>query len=222
MGAIHSSIKSKFGDLFNAFRGRKSGSIIILGLDGAGKTTLVNLLSGVTTPTTPTIGFSLEEVVFNNTFIRICDIGGQSAFIKFWNKYVQTMDGLVFMIDICDDKRFENSFKAFSELVPDLKEGSSVLLLLNKADKMKSTEEVQEAKERIEKMFHISQEGGSSSNTVMHAKHGDIEKQFKTKVFTLSVLGDIERMKNDPSVTIAHSGVYKGFDWLVQSITKSK
>jgi small GTP-binding protein len=221
MGAVNSTIKTKISDLFSSLRGRKKASIVILGLDNAGKSTLVNLLQGVTTPPIPTIGFNIEEIVFNNTTITICDIGGQSTFRNFWNKYVSTMDGLVFMIDICDKERFETSYHAFQKMFNELKNGISVLLLLNKIDKLENANEIKEARERIEKLYKVSTER-STANPVIIADDNGLNKEFKTKIYTLSVMDDIEKVKNDSSFSISQSSVYQGFSWLIDNINKDK
>lgn len=219
MGNVSSTVRAKLTNLFHSLWGRKKASLVILGLDNAGKSTLVNLLQGVTTQPIPTIGFNIEEVQLNNTTITICDIGGQSTFRNFWNKYVSTMDGLVFVIDICDKERFETSYQAFQKMFSELRNGISVLLLLNKIDKLENADEIKEARERIERLYKVSTERSIANPVIIADDHG-LVKEFHTRIYTISVLDDIEKIKNDSSFSIAKSSVYQGFSWLIDNIGK--
>lgn len=219
MGNVHSTLKSKVSSLFYTLWGRKKANIVILGLDNAGKSTLVNLLQGVSHQPVPTIGFNIEEIQLNNTTIKICDIGGQTQFRGFWNKYVSDMDGLVFVIDICDKDRFKTSFEAFKNMFGDLKNGLSVLLLLNKIDRLESSNEVKEAREAIEKHFNVSTERSAANPVIIADDHG-FKKEFYTRVYTISVLDDMSKIEKDKDFSIAKSSVYQGFSWLIDNIDK--
>ena len=53
--------------------------ILILGLDNAGKTTLLYRLKiGEVVTTIPTIGFNVESVVYKNLSFNVWDLGGQT------------------------------------------------------------------------------------------------------------------------------------------------
>lgn len=205
--------------MFSALKGRKKASLAILGLDASGKSTLVNLFRDVNIPTYPTLGFNVEEINFNNTTIRIWDVGGQKEFIVFWKQYVNGIDGLVFMIDIADEKRFKDSFAGFQTLVPYLRDGLPVLLLLNKTDLIEAKgtpEEKQDLEKRIEDIERIYNVDHTRSSVDSYMKMDD--KIFKTKISKISVKNDLERMNTDATTTIQHSSVYSGFKWLVDGI----
>ena len=66
------------GGLFGKmFKGSKPTHLLILGLDGAGKTTILYKLSGDDVETEPTIGFNVESLKFRNVNLNVWDIGGQ-------------------------------------------------------------------------------------------------------------------------------------------------
>ena len=70
------SISSLLGRFFGPTRSR----ILMLGLDAAGKTTvLYKLKLNDVVTTIPTVGFNVEEVSFQNLTMTIWDIGGQKT-----------------------------------------------------------------------------------------------------------------------------------------------
>jgi ADP-ribosylation factor protein 1 len=57
----------------------------MLGLDGAGKTTITYKLKlGEIVQTTPTIGFNFETVSYKNIKFNIWDIAGQDRIRQLW------------------------------------------------------------------------------------------------------------------------------------------
>ena len=76
------------GGLFSYFRnliGSKEMRILILGLDGAGKTTILyRLQAGEVVTTIPTIGFNVETVVYKNLKFQVWDLGGQTSIRPYW------------------------------------------------------------------------------------------------------------------------------------------
>jgi len=71
-GGFYSYFKSLFGE--------KELRILILGLDGAGKTTILYRLQvGEVVTTIPTIGFNVEQVTYKNIKFQVWDLGGQTS-----------------------------------------------------------------------------------------------------------------------------------------------
>jgi ADP-ribosylation factor related protein 1 len=88
-------------------------SILVLGLDGAGKTTLHNQIKAIfsTTPdappsnpgrTVPTVGQNVSVVTLPDLYLRIWDVGGQHSLRKLWQSYYQSCHAIVFVIDSTD------------------------------------------------------------------------------------------------------------------------
>ena len=62
--------------------------ILIIGLDNAGKTTIMyQYLLGDTVHTSPTIGSNVEEITYKNTQFVMWDLGGQESLRASWNTY---------------------------------------------------------------------------------------------------------------------------------------
>ena len=100
MGALTSMIQW-------AFSSGKKASILILGLDASGKTTLLyRLKTTETVSTIPTIGFNAEEVIHGRLTFTCFDIGGQDSIRKLWHHYYQNTDAVVFVVDSHDKARF--------------------------------------------------------------------------------------------------------------------
>ena len=71
MGLLVSKLMALFSD-------STEYKIIIVGLDNAGKTTILySLLTGDAMMTSPTIGSNVEEIQYKNLKFAMWDIGGQ-------------------------------------------------------------------------------------------------------------------------------------------------
>jgi len=87
--------------------GNQEASILILGLDASGKTTIMNRLKyGDNMVTIPTIGFNCEHIQYGNLSFIGWDIGGQDKIRKMWHNYFENADAVVFVIDSGDRRRF--------------------------------------------------------------------------------------------------------------------
>lgn len=84
----------------------KEAKLLVLGLDNAGKTTLLKKLSSEdATKTEPTQGFNVKTLVRESFKLNVWDIGGQKEIRKYWDNYYDNVDGLIFVVDSSDDKR---------------------------------------------------------------------------------------------------------------------
>ena len=69
-----------FSTVMNKLFGNTQSRISMVGLDAAGKTTIMYKLKfGEDVTTVPTLGFNVEEIVFQNITMTVWDIGGQKA-----------------------------------------------------------------------------------------------------------------------------------------------
>ena len=69
-----------FASLFKGLFGKKEMRILMVGLDAAGKTTILYKLKlNEVVTTIPTVGFSVETVSFQNLEMTIWDVGGQKT-----------------------------------------------------------------------------------------------------------------------------------------------
>ena len=82
--------------------------IIILGLDNAGKTTIMKKISGEDiTEISPTVGFNIQTLEYNGYLLNIWDVGGQKSIRPFWRNYFESTDGIIWVIDSVDKYRLE-------------------------------------------------------------------------------------------------------------------
>ena len=74
--------------LWQAAFGAAEFKIVFVGLNNAGKTTVVYRLSlGQVVATTPTIGSNVEEFTHGNVKFLVWDVGGQEALRSTWTTY---------------------------------------------------------------------------------------------------------------------------------------
>ncbi|GAT92507.1 adp-ribosylation factor 1 putative [Entamoeba histolytica] len=92
MGQIFSWFASLFG--------QEEVRILILGLDAAGKTTILyKLQCGKVIQTMPTIGFNVESIDYENVHFKVWDLGGQSSLRPYWKCYYEKCSAIIFVVD---------------------------------------------------------------------------------------------------------------------------
>uniref|UniRef100_A0A8C2FLN1 ADP-ribosylation factor n=1 Tax=Cyprinus carpio TaxID=7962 RepID=A0A8C2FLN1_CYPCA len=130
------TISSIFSRLF----GKKQMRILMVGLDAAGKTTILYKLKlGEIVTTIPTIGFNVETVEYKNICFTVWDVGGQDKIRPLWRHYFQNTQGLIFVVDSNDRERVAESAEELSKMVSIylcdlLKWEAVVLVFANKQD----------------------------------------------------------------------------------------
>ena len=101
---------SKFTSLWESIShfGSVEARVLMLGLDAAGKTTILYKFKlNEQVCTVPTIGFNVETVTpVKNVSFTIWDIGGQDTIRPLWRYYFRDTDGLIFIVDSTDRERF--------------------------------------------------------------------------------------------------------------------
>nr|XP_046250082.1 ADP-ribosylation factor 4-like [Scatophagus argus] len=126
------TISSVFSQLF----GKKQMRILMVGLDAAGKTTILYKLKlGEIVTTIPTIGFNVETVEYKNISFTVWDVGGQDKIRPLWRHYFQNTQGLIFVVDSNDRERVAESSEELSKMLQEDELRDAVLLVFaNKQD----------------------------------------------------------------------------------------
>jgi GTP-binding protein SAR1 len=122
---------------------QKSANIIFLGLDNAGKTTMLYMLqSDKFTQTDSTMHPHQAEVTIGNIKFNSYDLGGHSQARKTWREYAGSVDGIVFMVDAADLTRLPEAKQELENLLnmQELKD-IPVCVFGNKVDKKEALKE---------------------------------------------------------------------------------
>ncbi|CAB1435563.1 unnamed protein product [Pleuronectes platessa] len=79
---------------------RPEYDVVCIGLTGAGKTSLLSrLCSEGSDGIVPTTGFSIKAVPFPNAVLNVKELGGAEHIKKYWSRYYQGSQGVVFVLD---------------------------------------------------------------------------------------------------------------------------
>ncbi|KJP86498.1 ADP-ribosylation factor 1 [Plasmodium fragile] len=122
--------------LFNRLFQKKDVRILMVGLDAAGKTTILYKVKlGEVVTTIPTIGFNVETVEFRNISFTVWDVGGQDKIRPLWRHYYSNTDGLIFVVDSNDRERIDDAREELHRMIneEELKD-AIILVFANKQD----------------------------------------------------------------------------------------
>lgn len=110
--------------------------LLILGLDNAGKTTIVKKFNGEDITTiSPTLGFNINTLEYRGYLLNVWDVGGQQTIRSYWRNYFEKTDGLIWVVDSADRSRLEDCRRELHDLLDQEKlAGASLLVLANKQD----------------------------------------------------------------------------------------
>merc|ERR1712232_573472 len=116
--------------------GRTEMRLLMVGLDAAGKTTILYKLKlGEVVTTIPTIGFNVETVEYRSIRFTVWDVGGQDKIRPLWRYYYQGTQGLIFVVDSNDRDRVEDAREELMKLLDEDEMRDAVLLVFaNKQD----------------------------------------------------------------------------------------
>ena len=116
--------------------GKQQMRILMVGLDAAGKTTILYKLKlGEIVTTISTIGFNVETVEYKNICFKVWDIGGQDKIRPLWRHYFENTQGLIFVVDSNDRERIQEGAEELQKMLQEDELRDAVLLLFaNKQD----------------------------------------------------------------------------------------
>ncbi|GAB7359847.1 hypothetical protein MBLNU230_g7375t1 [Neophaeotheca triangularis] len=208
-----------FKSLYLHATSKEEYSILLLGLDNAGKTTLLEQIKSTFSSehhepklnTVPTVGQNVSLIDLPDLYLRIWDVGGQHSLRKLWQSYYSSCHAIVFVIDSTDVGDADIERLAQSDLSEEEEgrlsecklvledvlqnqhtEGVPLLVLANKQDREDCVEVVRIKEGLVRKVF----EGDKGSNV------------RDSRVLPLSAL--------------TGTGVREAVDWLQSRITWNK
>ena len=124
------------GAFFRRFRSNEQVRLLILGLDAAGKTTILYKMKlNETVNTIPTIGFNVETLQYKNLEFNCWDIGGQHKLRSLWQHYYDNTQGLIYVVDSNDASRLEEARESLHMILQEeAMRDVPVLIYANKMD----------------------------------------------------------------------------------------
>ncbi|OLL23187.1 ADP-ribosylation factor 6 [Neolecta irregularis DAH-3] len=116
--------------------GSKEMRVLMLGLDAAGKTTILYKLKlNQNVTTIPTVGFNVETVTYKNVRFNVWDVGGQDKIRPLWRHYYSGTHALIFVVDSADRARIEEARSELHRIINDREMRDCLLLVFaNKQD----------------------------------------------------------------------------------------
>lgn len=125
-------------------------NILMIGLDQAGKTTVLEKIKGMYSnlpgmepeKILPTVGLNVGKIdVSSSTKLFIWDLGGQAGLRNIWDKYYADCHAILFIVDATDPRRFEEAKAALDKPLGSRDTfGAPLLVLANKSDQQEAAQ----------------------------------------------------------------------------------
>jgi len=183
------------GGLFAKLARKKEMRILMVGLDAAGKTTILYKLKlGEVVTTIPTIGFNVETVEYKNISFTVWDVGGQDKIRPLWRHYYQNTQGIIFVVDSNDRERIDDKGGADNS-----------------------------AKEELHRM--LAEDELRDAILLVFANKQDLPNAMSVNEVTERLgLNQLRNRKWYIQATCATTGdgLYEGLDWLSNTLSKAK
>jgi len=211
---------------------KQKKKLLMLGLDAAGKTTILYRLSNgaEVTTTIPTIGFNVEQFEDSQFDWTVWDVGGRDKIRPLWRHYFANTSGFIFVVDSNDSDRIGSiaplvdwgtAFEEFNKVInEDELRDVPVLILANKKDLPKAM-----SVNTIVEKWGLPQE--SLTNSIFSLedlnKHIDqalswLIKDLRQIIASYVPLGCRFHIVPTSAVTSTDKGIEEGLKWITRKI----
>jgi len=171
-----------------------SAKVLFIGLDGAGKTSLLTFLKQGPNDVVPkpSVGFETKEVKYKGVVMSIFDVAGGAKVRELWKHYYPEIDAVVWVVDCAVQGRFAESKAALATALKDasMSRDCPMLIAANKSDisGAKSEEEVKKAldlesllKGRVWAIKRTSSKGGDGISDAFKWLSAEVKADYKRK-----------------------------------------
>ena len=128
--------------------------VLFIGLDGAGKTSIITKLkgleSGERSEIFPTAFLNCARITFNNKKFNCIEVSGLKRYRKVWKNFYNEVDGIIFVIDGTDVGRMHLIKGLINDLDNNLEKNIPVVFMVNKQDIVDKSLNVEQVKNIIE------------------------------------------------------------------------
>eukprot|EP00735_Rhodelphis_limneticus_P006977 TRINITY_DN19454_c0_g1::TRINITY_DN19454_c0_g1_i1::g.17175::m.17175 TRINITY_DN19454_c0_g1::TRINITY_DN19454_c0_g1_i1::g.17175 ORF type:complete len:193 (-),score=42.08,sp/A8ISN6/ARL3_CHLRE/60.11/4e-77,Arf/PF00025.16/8.1e-63,SRPRB/PF09439.5/1.5e-13,G-alpha/PF00503.15/0.0046,G-alpha/PF00503.15/7.6e-07,Gtr1_RagA/PF04670.7/3.2e-11,MMR_HSR1/PF01926.18/9.4e-10,Miro/PF08477.8/3.7e-09,Ras/PF00071.17/6.9e-09,AAA_18/PF13238.1/0.00049,AAA_18/PF13238.1/2e+03,AAA_17/PF13207.1/0.0023,GTP_EFTU/PF00009.22/34,GTP_ len=163
--------------------------ILLLGLDNAGKTTILKALAEEEiSHVMPTQGFNIKSIHKDGFKLNVWDIGGQKSIRPYWRNYFESTDCLVYVIDSADHRRLVETGEELQRLLEEeYLAGVPLLVMANKQDLLlaMSTDEIAkelgllDLEDRTWQIQGCSAKNAADPNNKGQEDPGNLQKGFE-------------------------------------------
>ncbi|KAG7290642.1 hypothetical protein NEMBOFW57_000645 [Staphylotrichum longicolle] len=182
--------------LYRLATSKEEYSVLLLGLDNAGKTTFHEQVKSIFLPdnpspklkTVPTVGQNVSTIVLPDMYLKLWDVGGQLSLRKLWQSYYASCHAIVFIIDSTDigdgtlpldpdhdgsgsgsgSGRLEECALVLEDVLQNSEaEGVPLLILANKQDREDCVEVVRIKEGLVKRVFEGEKAGGIRDSRVL-------------------------------------------------------
>uniref|UniRef100_A0A7M4FQ20 ARF GTPase 4 n=1 Tax=Crocodylus porosus TaxID=8502 RepID=A0A7M4FQ20_CROPO len=197
--------------LFSRLFGKKQMRILMVGLDAAGKTTILYKLKlGEIVTTIPTIGFNVETVEYKNICFTVWDVGGQDKIRPLWRHYFQNTQVVLWKM------RWMRLWLSW-HCAQDQAHRLGLIFVVDSNDR----ERIQEAAEELQKM--LQEDELRDAVLLLFANKQDLPNAMAISEMT-DKLG-LQSLRNrtwyvQATCATQGTGLYEGLDWLSNELSK--